>query len=60
MRFLVVTKSKTPFPPEMAQGLVDAMEGWVRKHTASGKMEQVWSVAGAQGGGGEVTLWRRA
>ncbi len=52
MRFLVVTKSKAPFPPEMAMGLVDAMEGWVQKYTASGKIEQTWGFAGLQGGGG--------
>ena len=52
MRFLVVTKSKMPFPPEMAQGIIDAMEGWARKYTASGQLEQVWSFAGLQGGGG--------
>ncbi len=52
MRFLVIAKSKQPFPPEMAMGLVDAMEGWVRKYTASGQFEQSWGVAGAQAGGG--------
>ncbi len=52
MRFLVVTKSKAPFPPEMALGLLDAMEGWVRNYTASGKLEQTWGFAGLQGGGG--------
>ncbi len=56
MKFLVVTKSKTPFPPEMAMGLVDAMEGWVRKYTASGKIEQTWGFAGIQGGGGIVNV----
>ncbi len=52
MRFLVIAKSNQPLPPEMAMGLVDAMAGWARKHTASGKMEQVWGVAGVQAGGG--------
>ncbi len=52
MRFLVVTKANQPLPPEMAMGLVDAMAGWVGKHTASGKMELVWGFAGARGGGG--------
>ncbi len=52
MRFLVSSKTKQPPPPEMAMGLMDAMEGWVRKHTASGKIEQVWAFAGIQGGGG--------
>jgi muconolactone delta-isomerase len=52
LKFLVVTKSKTPFPPEMAQGLLDAVEGWAKKYTASGKIEQIWNFAGLQGGGG--------
>ncbi len=52
MRFLVVSKAKQPPPPEMVMGLVDAMAGWVRKHTASGKFEQVWATAGVRGGGG--------
>lgn len=52
MRFLVATKANQPLPPEMAMGLVDAMAGWARKHTASGKFEQVWGVAGVRGGGG--------
>jgi muconolactone delta-isomerase len=52
MKFLVVTKSKMPFPPEMAEGIIDAVEGWTRKYTASGNLEQVWSFAGLQGGGG--------
>ena len=56
MKFLVITKSKAPFPPEMALGLVEAMEGWVQKYKSSGKIEQVWSFAGLQGGGGIVTV----
>lgn len=56
MKFLVVTKSKQPFPPEMAMGLIDAMEGWSRKHTASGKIEQAWGFAGIQGGGGIINV----
>ncbi len=56
MRFLVVTKSKVPFPPEMALGLLDAMEEWVRKYTTNGKLEQVWGFAGIQGGGGIVNV----
>jgi muconolactone delta-isomerase len=52
MKYLVVTKSKMPFPPEMALGIVDAVEGWTRKYTAKGQLEQIWSFAGLQGGGG--------
>jgi muconolactone delta-isomerase len=52
MRFLVITKANQPLPPEMAMGLVDAMSEWVRKHTSSGKFEQIWGNAGIRGGGG--------
>lgn len=56
MKFLVVTKSKLPFPPEMALGLIEAAEGWIRKHSENGKMEQVWGFAGLQGGGGILNV----
>ncbi len=56
MKFLVVTKSNQPLPPEMAMDLVDAMEGWARKYTTSGKIEQTWGFAGIQGGGGIVNV----
>ncbi len=56
MRFLVVSKASQPLPPEMAMGLVEAMEGWVQKYTASGKFEQSWGVAGAQAGGGILNV----
>jgi muconolactone delta-isomerase len=56
MKFLVVTKSKAPFPPEMAMGLVEAVEEWSRKYTTSGKIEQIWGFAGLQGGGGIVNV----
>jgi muconolactone delta-isomerase len=36
----------------MAAGLIDAMAEWVRKQTASGKIEQVWGFAGLQAGTG--------
>jgi len=52
MKFLVVTKSKIAFPPEMALGLVEAMEEWIQKYTKNGKLEQIWGFAGLQGGGG--------
>ena len=52
MRFLVVSKSKHPMPPEMAQGFADAMSAWANKYTASKKLEQVWAFAGLPAGGG--------
>jgi muconolactone delta-isomerase len=56
MKFLVVTKNKMPIPPEMALGLVEAMEGWIQKYTDTGKMDQVWGFAGLQGGGGILNV----
>ncbi len=56
MKFLVVTKSSQPLPPEMATGIMDASAEWARKHTASGKIEQTWSFAGLQGGGGILNV----
>ncbi len=56
MKFLIVTKSKAPFPPEMVMGLIDAMAGWARKYTTSGKIEQIWGFAGLQGGGGIASV----
>jgi len=52
MRFLVVTKSREGAPPEMAVGMMQMMQGWLAEHRASGKLEQTWSFAGVQGGGG--------
>jgi muconolactone delta-isomerase len=52
MRFLIVTVSNAPMPPEQAPMLVGAMKQWVNTHRSSGKLEQVWSFAGVAGGGG--------
>ena len=52
MRFLVVTKSKHPMPPEAVEPMFQALQQWAQRHTQSKKMEQVWSFAGIPGGGG--------
>lgn len=52
MRFLVITKSRTPAPPDPS--LVDAMIAWLDQHKA--KMEQSWSFAGINGGGGILNV----
>ena len=54
MRFLLVTTNKAPLPPEVAPSLIDAMRPWLTKH--AGKVEQVWSFAGIQGGGGIIDV----
>ncbi len=56
MRFLVVSKSTSPFPPDMALGMMDAMLGWVERYESSGRMEQSWAFAGTQGGGGILNV----
>lgn len=56
MRFLVVTKSNSPIPPEMALPIFEATSVWAQQHTASGKMEQIWSFAGLPGGGGILNV----
>ena len=52
MRFLVVTKSRTPAPPDPS--IVDAMTAWLDQHES--KMEQSWSFAGLNGGGGILNV----
>ena len=54
MKFLIMSHSKHPFPPEIGPALVDAMYGWPDRHSA--KMEQVWGFAGVQGGGGVLNV----
>ena len=56
MRFLIVTKATFPFPPEAAAGLVDATVAWLDRMTKEKKMEQAWSFAGINGGGGIVNV----
>jgi muconolactone delta-isomerase len=56
MRFLVITKASSPFPPEMALGMVQAMRQWIQTHTQSGKMEETWAFAGSNGGGGILNV----
>ncbi len=56
MRFVVISNSKHLAPPEAMVGLLDAMVGWVNKHTASGKMETSWASAGTPGGGGILNV----
>ena len=56
MKFLVITKSKHPVPPEMGLTLVDAMGAWSDQLTESGKAEAMWSIAGRAGGGGILNV----
>jgi muconolactone delta-isomerase len=56
MRYLVVTISRYPIPPEMGVGLLDAMSKWAERYTAVGKIEQIWSFAGIRGGAGVMNV----
>ena len=56
MRFLVVTKSKHPTPPEAVVPLFEALQQWVQRHTQNKKIEQVWNFAGIPGGGGILNV----
>jgi muconolactone delta-isomerase len=56
MRFLVISNPKHMTPPEMLSNVLDGMLAWVDQHTASGKLEFAWSVAGRLGGGGILNV----
>jgi muconolactone delta-isomerase len=51
MRFLVISKSRSPLPPDMAASLIEAQERFAEKMVKSGKAEQTFSLAGYIGGG---------
>jgi muconolactone delta-isomerase len=54
MRFLIVTKSKSPLPLEMAMPMLQAMKGWLSQNSA--KTRESWGFAGTQGGGGIIEV----
>lgn len=56
MRFLIVTISNSPMPPDMGPMLVNAMKEWLATYRANGKIEQTWSFAGITGGGGILNV----
>ncbi len=56
MRFLVVTKSSSPAPPQMVVGMFDALDAWAKRYLEQGKIEQTWGFAGIQGGGGILNV----
>ncbi len=56
MRFLITGKNKYLMPPEMGPGVVDATIAWAKKYTASGKIEQLWGLAGMSAGGGILNV----
>jgi muconolactone delta-isomerase len=56
MRFLIVTRATSPFPPATAPMLVAGMKQWATAHRETGKIEQIWSFAGMGGGGGILNV----
>jgi muconolactone delta-isomerase len=40
----------------MALPLFEALSAWVKENEASGKIEQMWGIAGQQGGGGILNV----
>jgi len=52
MKFLLMTESRDPLPPDMAMPMLDMMSAWLSEHRASGKLLDSWSYAGRPGGGG--------
>lgn len=52
MRFLIISHKSHPIPQEAAIPILEAMREWVKRHTASKKLEQVFNFAGLLGGGG--------
>jgi muconolactone delta-isomerase len=56
VRFLIVNEGNAYPPLEMGPAILDGLEAWANRHTASGKMEQVWGFAGTRGGGGILNV----
>ena len=51
MRFLVLSISREALPPERVLGLIAAKREWVAEHRASGKLRDVFSLAGRSSSG---------
>jgi muconolactone delta-isomerase len=52
MRFLITSLPKAaPIPPELAATLLNAMDQWMKRHTATKKIEQTWGFVTGGGGG---------
>jgi muconolactone delta-isomerase len=56
MQFLVITRQKTPAPPEMLMPMFGAMDAWLAQNRASGKVKAMWGFAGTIGGGGVLEV----
>lgn len=51
MRFLVISKVRTPLTPDLSVPLIEAMERFVDTGLKSGQTEQIFRLAGYSGGG---------
>ena len=56
MQFLVITRQKTPAPPEMLMPMLGATEACLAENRASGKAKAMWGFAGTIGGGGVLEV----
>jgi muconolactone delta-isomerase len=56
MQFLVITRQFGPPPLEMVTPLLEATQGWLAQHRASGKIKSAWAFAGTTNGGGVLDV----
>ena len=56
MQFLVITRQFSPPPLEMVSPLLEATQGWLAQHRASGKIKSAWAFAGTTNGGGVLEV----
>jgi muconolactone delta-isomerase len=56
MQFLVMTRQFSPPPPEMIAPLLEATQGWLAQHRASGKIKSAWAFAGTTNGAGVLDV----
>ncbi len=52
MRYLVITESRQPLPPEMAAPALRMFQAWLAENRDAGKIEQAWTFAGQVAGAG--------
>ena len=56
MRYLIDARRMHPVPPEAVVPVMEGFLQWIDANTKSGKIEQLWGLAGEQGGGGILNV----